>query len=70
MEFSKGPWFLAMEFPSDITQFCGISRGEALFCMEFKGKMTNLQIPGDFPKKYVVNPLLFGFFSGIVQLVL
>ena len=35
----QGSWFLALEFPRDLTQFCGISRGGALFCLEFpRGK--------------------------------
>ena len=32
----QGSWrFLAFKFPRDLTQFCGISRGGALFCLEF-----------------------------------
>ena len=31
-----GSWFLVLEFPRDVTQFCGISRGEALFSLEFR----------------------------------
>ena len=27
--------FLALEFPRGLTQFCGTSRGGALFCLEF-----------------------------------
>ena len=30
-----GSWFLVLEFPSGATQFCGISKGEALFSPEF-----------------------------------
>ena len=30
------PWFLALEFPRGVTQFCGISRREALFSLEFQ----------------------------------
>ena len=29
--------YLALEFPRDLTQFCGISRGWALLCLEFPG---------------------------------
>ena len=28
-------WLLTMEFPKCVTQFPGISKGEALFCPEF-----------------------------------
>ena len=28
-------WFLTLEFPRVVTQFCGISRGEPLFYPEF-----------------------------------
>ena len=28
-------WFLILEFPRSVTQFCGIPRGEATFCPEF-----------------------------------
>ena len=35
----QGSWLLALEFPGDLTQFCGISRGGALFCIQFpRGK--------------------------------
>ena len=30
-----GSWFLALEFPSGLTHFCGISKGEAKFCLKF-----------------------------------
>ena len=34
----QGSLFLGLEFPRDLTQFCGISsRGWALFCLEFSG---------------------------------
>ena len=33
----QGSFFLALEFPRDLTQFFGISRGLALFCLEFAG---------------------------------
>ena len=34
--------FLALEFPRDLTQLFGISRGLALFCLEFPGlKLKN-----------------------------
>ena len=32
---SMGLGFLVLEFPSDVTQFCRISRGESLFSQEF-----------------------------------
>ena len=47
MRNSQGSWILALEFPMAVTQFGRISRGEALFRLEFsKGKITNLEIPG------------------------
>ena len=30
-------WFLALGFPRDVTQFCGISKGGALFSLKFPG---------------------------------
>ena len=30
-------WFLALKILRGITQFCGVSRGEALFCLQFPG---------------------------------
>ena len=33
----QGFWFWTLEFPKDLTQFCGISRCGALFCLEFPG---------------------------------
>ena len=33
----QGTWFLALEFSMDLTQFCRISRGGALFYLEFQG---------------------------------
>ena len=33
----QGCWFLALEFPRDVAKICGISRGGALFCLEFPG---------------------------------
>ena len=34
VEFPRS-WFLALEFSRDMTKFCGISKSEALFCVEF-----------------------------------
>ena len=28
-------WFQALKFPRGVKQFCGVSRGKALFCLEF-----------------------------------
>ena len=33
----QGSWFLALQFLRDVTQFCRISRGGALFCLAFPG---------------------------------
>ena len=30
-------WFLALEIPRDVIQFCVISRGGAFFCLELQG---------------------------------
>ena len=49
-----------MEFPKRETQFYRISRGEALFCMEFPGnKGRNLEILGIFQKSVLNFPALF-----------
>ena len=31
----QGSWFQVLKRLRGVTQFCGISRGEALFCLEF-----------------------------------
>ena len=57
--------FLALEFPSDLTQFGATSRGGALFCLVFPGvklKVKDWQIPQGFSKKNVLDPVWF--FSG------
>ena len=33
----QGPWFQALKFPRGVLKFCGVSRDEALVCMEFPG---------------------------------
>ena len=43
----QGSLFVVLEFPRDRTQFFGISRGLALFCLEFLGvKLKKWKIPG------------------------
>ena len=37
----QGSWFLALEVSRDLTQFCGISRGGALLCLEFLNLLEN-----------------------------
>ena len=49
---------LGLKFPRDLTQFFGISRGEALFCLEFP------RVHEGFQKSMPSTPL-FGFFFGI-----
>ena len=57
----QGSFFLALEFPRDLTQFCGISR-DWTFCLEFLGiKKTHEKFLGDIQKVYP-QPPLFGFF--------
>ena len=52
----QGSSFLGSEFPRDLTQLYGISRGGALFCLEFPGlKEKNEKFQG-FSKKYTLNP--------------
>ena len=50
----QGSWFLILEFPR--TQFCGTSRGEAMFCPEFPRVITNLELPGFFFTKVCPQP--------------
>ena len=38
----QGSWFLALEFPRDVTMFCGISKGGVLFCLEFHEKFQGV----------------------------
>ena len=53
---------------SGVTQFCGISMGEALSCLEFPGVKEKPKNSRRFSKKFVLNPLLpVCFFSGIVH---
>ena len=54
-------WFQALTFPRGVTRFFGVSRGEALFCLESLG-VKDLKILGVLSKKYVLDPPLFGFF--------
>ena len=67
---------LHVEFPgvlvSGVTQFCGVSKGEALFYLKFP-EVKNLKIPVEFSKStYYVHVLCTQlpclFFSGITPL--
>ena len=54
----QGSFFLALEFARDLTQFCGISRGWELFCLEFPihqpiPTRENGEHPGNFQNKSV-----------------
>ena len=58
----QGSFFLALEFPRDPTQFCGISRGWELFCLEFPihqpiSTRENGEHPGNFQNKSVISAL-------------
>ena len=55
-----GSWFLALEPPKDLTQFCG-----ALFSLEFPGVKEKNKFQGGFKKSMSSTPVCF--FSGIVQ---
>ena len=61
-----GSWFLALEIPMGVTQFCRISRVEASFCLEFvwvRVKWQILKFHVSFSKKYILNSLsCLGFF--------
>ena len=55
-------WCLALEMAMAVTQFCGISRGEASICLEFtRVKWQNLKIPGVFLKIKWSQPLAWIF---------
>ena len=66
----QGSLFLALEFPRNLTQFCGICIGWlSVFCLEFSGgvkqKMKN---PREDSKTYILTPCaLVWIFSGIAQ---
>ena len=54
--------FLALKFSRGVTQFCGISRGEALFLLgNSNGKESNLQVLGFFQKSVSSTPLFVSF---------
>ena len=51
-----GSWFLALDIPMAVTQFGGISRGEASFCLEFsRFKWHIYTFQESFSKEYVLN---------------
>ena len=60
----QGSWFQVLKFPRIVTQFCGVSRCEALFCLEFPGVSKKPKSSRGFFKK-VYPQLPFVFFSGI-----
>ena len=64
----QGPLFLALEFPRDLTQFCGISRIELCFVRNFKRSRKKKKNSRGFSKRHVINnppPCLD--FSGIAH---
>ena len=50
----RGSWSQALKLLRRVTQFCGVSRGEALSGIS-NGKVNKLKIPGRFSKKYALN---------------
>ena len=62
--------FLALEFPSGVTQFCGVSKGQAFFGLEFPGvKWQTYKFQRLFKKLFPQPPPVFFFFSETVQCV-
>ena len=60
MNFHDGSWFFALENLMGATQFCGISRGEVSFRLEFPKagiKWQILKFQGPFLRKHVLLPL-------------
>ena len=57
-----GSLFLALEFPRDLIQFCGISRGWVLFCLEFPGVSKRLKKSRGFSKKHILSQPRLDFF--------
>ena len=55
--YFHGSWFFALEFLTDVTQFCGISTCEALFSPEFPmvNKVSNLKFQGVFQNSMSSN---------------
>ena len=51
----QGTWFLALEFSRDLTRFCRISRGGALFYLDFPG-VKKRNIPYGVLKKVCPQP--------------
>ena len=50
-------WFLTFKFPVDLTKICGISRGKALFCLEFpRVKLKNEKLQRVFQNSMSSNP--------------
>ena len=47
---------MALEFPRDLTQFCGISRLSYVLSGTSRGKVKKWEIPGGFSKKVYPQP--------------
>ena len=59
-------WFLALEFPRDLTKICRISRGGSFFLSRIsRDKVKKRKIPGVFEKRCSQPPCLF--FSGTTR---
>ena len=50
---SRGLDFRPNNFRGVLTQFCRVPKGEDLICLEFPGKVRNLENPGFNSKNYV-----------------
>ena len=67
----QGSSFLALEFPRDLMQLCGISGGGALFCPEFpEVKLKNENFQGDFKNVCPQPPYLIFFWNSPFILVM
>ena len=64
----QGSLFLALEFPNDLTQFCGISRGWAVLSGISRGKVKKVRNSrGVFKKVYLQPPCLDSFWNSPFQ---
>ena len=57
-----GPWFLILEFPSGVTQFCRIYRGESLFSPGF------LRVRSEFPAEHFQKIIFFYYIIILIKL--
>ena len=63
-----GSWFLALGFPRDLTQFCGISWGAALLCLQFpEVKLKKEKFQGGFKKIMSSTPPVWFFLEKPIE---